>query len=72
MEELEEELPDHEIEAAEERTAQHHHETFVDDDALRAHLRSAHALDAPAHLSRATLEGLHDRLHDETDSAAEA
>jgi hypothetical protein len=69
---LEEELPDHEIAVAEERTAQHRHETFVDDDALRAHLRSPHGLDAPEHLSRTTLEGLHDRLHDETDSAAEA
>jgi len=65
----EEELPDEEIEVAEERTAGHHHPTFDDDDALRLHLQSPHGLDAPEHLSRTTLEGLHDRLHEETDAA---
>lgn len=69
MKQPEEELPDEEIEVAEERPAQHHHDTFEDDDALRLHLQSPHGLDAPEHLSRATLEGLHDRLHDETDAA---
>jgi hypothetical protein len=65
----EEELPEDEIEAAEERAARHHHDALDDDDALLAHLQSPHGLDAPGHLSRATLKGLHDRLHHETDAA---
>ena len=69
MKDPEEELPEEEIEVAEERTARHHHATFDDDDALRVHLQSPHGLDAPEHLSRTTLEGLHDRLHEETDAA---
>lgn len=64
-----EELPEAEIEAAEEHPAAHHHGTLDDDDLL-AHLRSIHGLDTPDHLSRSTLDGIHDRLHDETDAAA--
>lgn len=63
-----EELPEAEIEAAEERPAPHHHGT-MDDEGLLAHLRSLHGLDTPEHLSRTTLEGIHDRLHDETHAA---
>ncbi|HET9772453.1 MAG TPA: hypothetical protein VFS16_16280 [Acidimicrobiia bacterium] len=63
-----EELPEDEIEAAEERPAAHGHDV-MDDDALLAHLRSRHALDTPDTLSRSTLDGVHDRLHDETDAA---
>jgi hypothetical protein len=62
------ELPEDEIEAAEARRSSHHHGDF-DDEAFLAHLRSPHGLDAPDHLSRAALEGLHDRLHDESDAA---
>ncbi|HET9772441.1 MAG TPA: hypothetical protein VFS16_16220 [Acidimicrobiia bacterium] len=62
-----EELPEPEIEAAEERPAPHRHEV-MDDDALLAHLQDQHGLDTPEHLSRSTLEGVHDRLHDETDA----
>ena len=63
-----EELPEAEIERAEERPAAHEHGEMDDDDLL-AHLRSPHGLGAPDQLSRPTLEGLHDRLHDETDAA---
>jgi hypothetical protein len=63
-----EELPEDEIEAAEERPAAHRHDP-MDDDALLAHLESRHALDTPETLSRSTLEGVHDRLHQETDAA---
>jgi hypothetical protein len=62
------ELPEDEIESAETRPAPHHHDA-LDDEAFLAHLHSPHGLDAPEHLSRATLEGLHDRLHAETDAA---
>jgi hypothetical protein len=67
-----EELPEEEIEQAEERPAAHDHGSLDDDDdTLLAHLRSAHGLDTPDHLSRTTLDGLHDRIHDETDAAAD-
>jgi hypothetical protein len=68
-----EELPENQIEEAEERPAEHDH-AFLDDDddeALLAHLRSVHALDSPEHMSRTTLQGLHDRVHHETDAAAD-
>ncbi|MCA1845734.1 MAG: hypothetical protein LC792_21575 [Actinobacteria bacterium] len=64
----EQELPEEAIEAAEEQPAAHGHGPF-DDEALLEHLRSRHDLEAPDHLSRSTVEGLHDRLHDETDAA---
>ena len=67
-----EELPEDEIERAEERPAAHDHASLNDDDdALLGHLRSAHGLDTPDHLSRTTLDGLHDRVHHETDAAAD-
>jgi hypothetical protein len=65
-------LPEGEIEAAEERPAEHSHRDLADDEALLGHLCSLHGLDAPDHLSRSTLEGLHDRLHQETDATADA
>ena len=69
---MSEELPEEEIERAEERPAAHDHGSLDDsEDALLAHLRSAHRLDTPDHLSLTTLEGLHDRVHDETDAAAD-
>jgi hypothetical protein len=61
-------LSETEIAAAEERPPHHDHGAF-DAAALLEHLRSLHRLDAPEHLSRSTLEGLHDRLHHETDAA---
>ena len=65
-----EELPDDAIEAAEEVTDDHSHDGVGEDaDSLRTHLRSQHGLDAPDHLSSSTLEGLHDRLHDQTGAA---
>lgn len=66
--EKEEELPEEAIEAAQDRPAPHEHGAF-DDEGLLEHLRASHSLEAPDHLSRSTLEGLHDRLHDGTDAA---
>jgi hypothetical protein len=67
-----EELPEDEIEEAEDRPVAHDHRSLDDDDdALLGHLRSAHGLDSPDHLSRTTLDGLHDRVHHETDAAAD-
>jgi hypothetical protein len=64
------ELPEQAIEDAEVMAADHAHEGLADDpDSLRAHLGSEHHLDAPDHLSSATLRGLHDRLHHETGAA---
>ncbi|MDP8988276.1 MAG: hypothetical protein M3N11_08025 [Actinomycetota bacterium] len=61
------ELSEEEIEAAQVVGSTHHgHEQVSSqDDTLAEHLRRLHALDPPATLSRTTLEGLHDRLHDE-------
>jgi len=65
-----EELPEEEIEEAEERPAVHGHGGLDDDEeALLSHLRQPHGLDTPDDLSRQTLEGLHDRLHHERDAA---
>jgi hypothetical protein len=70
--EMEGELPEEAIEAADEQPGVHDHGAF-DDAGLLEHLRSSHGLEAPDHLSRSTLEGLHDRLHDrlhdDTDAA---
>jgi hypothetical protein len=67
-----EELPEEEIEQAEEQPSAHDHGSLDDDDdTLLAHLRAAHGLDTPDHLSRTTLDGLHDRVHHETDAAAD-
>lgn len=64
------ELPEEAIEVAEVRTGAHSHAGLGDDpDSLRAHLASAHDLDAPTNLSGSTLHGLHDRLHQEADAA---
>ena len=46
----------------------HSHDGLVDEGLLE-HVRSSHRLDAPQHLSRSTVEGLHDRLHYEADAA---
>lgn len=62
-----EKVPEEEIEVAEARPATHDH-AALDDEALLDHLRSQHGLDIPDPLSRSTAEGLHDRLHDETDA----
>ena len=62
------ELLENQIQAAEDRPASHRHGDF-DDEAFLAHLRSPHGLDAPDHLSRPALEGLHDRLHQESEAA---
>ncbi len=66
-------LPEKSIAAAEDLgSVDHSHDGMAgDDDSLIAHLRSAHELDAPGHLSGSTLKGLHDRLHDKTDAGAE-
>ena len=64
-----EKLPEAAIEVAEERPTAHAHDG-LDGDALLEHVQSAHGLDAPGHLSRSTVSGLHDRLHHEADAAA--
>lgn len=61
------ELTEAEIETAEVAgSTDHGHERVSSqDDTLVEHLRQVHALEPPATLSRTTLDGLHDRLHDE-------
>lgn len=65
------ELPESEIEAAQAvgSTEHDHQGVGSQDDTLVEHLRRLHALDPPAHLSRTTIEGLHDRLHEEAKAA---
>jgi hypothetical protein len=64
------ELPDEAIETAEEHPTEHEHGP-MDDEELLDHLQLAHDLDAPDRLSRSTMQGLHDRLHGETDAASD-
>jgi hypothetical protein len=65
-------LPDEEIEAAERAAPEHDHDGISGEDGtLLEHLQSCHELDAPDDLSAGTLQGLHDRLHEETDAARE-
>jgi hypothetical protein len=61
------ELTEREIETAEVvGSSDHGHERVSSQDGtLVEHLRRRHDLDPPTTLSRTTLEGLHDRLHDE-------
>ncbi|MGH9179006.1 MAG: hypothetical protein ACRD0N_10690 [Acidimicrobiales bacterium] len=66
------ELPEEEIEAAEERSAapaHGHAGVTAEDGTLAEHLRAVHGLDVEAGTSPATLEGLHDRLHDSSKAA---
>jgi hypothetical protein len=63
------ELPETDIERAAAGPVAHTHDG-LDGTALLDHVRAVHRLDAPDHLSRSTVEGLHDRLHDEADAAA--
>lgn len=62
-----EELPEVEIEVAEAvgSTTHSHESVAAADGTLTEHLRRDHALDPPATVSPSTLEGLHDRLHDQ-------
>ena len=63
------ELPEEVIEDAEEANVAHTHDAvWADDDSLLDHLRSQHQLPADSGLSTSTQQGLHDRLHDETDA----
>ncbi len=61
------ELSEEEIEMAEAvgSTDHGHERVSSQNDTLVEHLRRVHRLEPPATLSRTTLEGLHDRLHDE-------
>jgi hypothetical protein len=63
------ELPEPDIERAEGGPVAHSHDG-LDGPALLDHVRAVHRLDAPDHLRRSTVRGLHDRLHDEADAAA--
>lgn len=64
------ELTREEIQAAEVAGATEHGHDHVSsqNDTLAEHLRRQHGLDPPATLSRTTLEGLHDRLHEEANA----
>lgn len=64
------EVPEPDIAAAEDRTADHDHLHVDDrDGTLRDHLVSDHGLGAPGGLSPSTLGGLHDRLHGSSHAA---
>jgi hypothetical protein len=65
------ELPEDEIEQAEDGAAPGHSHQGVtaEDGTLADHLARVHGLDAPAGVSPATTEGLHDRLHDTSKAA---
>ena len=67
------ELPEEEIEAAEEVSAvadDHSHGGVTAlDGTLAEHLQTVHDLDADATLSATTQEGLHDRLHGQSKSS---
>ncbi len=67
------ELPEDEIEAAEEVSAvvgDHSHDGVEAlDGTLAEHLQTVHDLDADPALSAATQEGLHDRLHGQSKSS---
>ncbi len=73
MVELNDELPEDEIEAAEATSAavgDHGHDGVTGiDGSLAEHLQTVHDLDADPSLSAATQEGLHDRLHGQSKSA---
>lgn len=60
------ELPEDEIEEAGTTGSTDHVHADMDEGALLEHLRGVHRLDAPERLSGQTLEGLHDRLHEES------
>jgi hypothetical protein len=65
-----EELPDEEIQAVEGINVAHDHDGVSSaDGSLVAHLQAVHGLDTDPGLSATTQEGLHDRLHHETDAA---
>jgi hypothetical protein len=64
------ELPEDAIEVAEEATAPHGHDGVSSaDGSLVEHLRAAHQLATEPAMSASTQEGLHDRLHHESDAA---
>jgi hypothetical protein len=67
-----EELPEKVIEEAEGANVAHSHDgVWPEDDSLLEHLQSQHRLPADPGLSASTLQGLHDRLHDETNAVEE-
>jgi len=69
---LTEEVPVEEIEAAEGANLDHSHEGISTEDAsLIEHLKSQHQFDTEPGLSASTQQGLHDRMHGETDAAGE-
>ncbi|MDQ6615379.1 MAG: hypothetical protein M3083_11695 [Actinomycetota bacterium] len=63
------EIPEEAIEEAEGVKPFHSHENvFSENDSLMEHLRSVHQLDVEPQLSATTQEGLHDRLHHESNA----
>ncbi len=66
------EVPEEAIEEAEGGGAisGHHHEGVTGEDGtLRRHLADVHRLEVPPGMSASTQDGLHDRLHDDTEAA---
>ncbi|MDQ1427079.1 MAG: hypothetical protein QOK39_555 [Acidimicrobiaceae bacterium] len=64
------ELPEDAIEVAEEATLPHSHDGVSSaDGSLVEHLRAEHQLEAEPAMSAGTQEGLHDRLHHDSDAA---
>ena len=62
----EEPVTEEELETAEAIPSEHVHEgVSPDDDTLAAHLRDVHRLSLEASMSAATLNGIHDRVHEE-------
>lgn len=66
------ELPEEAIQEAEAVTRAHSHDGVSSADrSLVDHLLTAHRFETEPDLSASTQEGLHDRLHHETDVAAD-
>lgn len=60
------------LEAAEALPSDHFHDGIAPDDAsLAEHLREMHDLEPEGSLSASTLNGLHDRLHEEAHAVDE-
>jgi hypothetical protein len=62
----EEPVPEEELETAEAIPSEHVHDGVSSNDGtLAAHLRDVHRLSLETSMSAATLNGIHDRVHEE-------
>lgn len=72
MTEALEPVKESEIEAAEAAPSAHFHDGIVaEDGSLEAHVRDVHSVEIDAPVSASTLNGLHDRIHDEAHAVDE-